>query len=199
MLGWLLVPATRLLSILGAVFILVVYGLAGYFGFPRLRPEIFLPTALFGLLAGAIFAGEIVLEYAVLPKDNTSWGVIEFGGVFAVYFISSVVEAYRCRSIRDGLLAAIVNALLSSVIWLIVMLLMYYIFRGTARQEQVLMAEGTFDDFARSGMTDFNAFVMEDLLGASFFHLVLAPLVAVILGTIGGLLGKGIARIKKGP
>jgi hypothetical protein len=65
------------------------------------------------------------------------------------------------------------------------------------RQEQVLAAEGTYTDFARSGMSDLSAFVMEDFLGAGFFHLILGLMLAVILGTMGVAIGKGIARIKK--
>ena len=196
-LGWLLVPAASLLSVASACLVLVVYGLVGYFGFRRIRPEILLPAGVFGLIAGAIFAGEILLEYALLPRDNTSWGGIEFGSVFAIYFLSSVVVGYRCKSVRYGILAAVVNAMLSSVIWLIFALLTFYIFRGTARQEQVFTAEGNYADFASSGMSDFGRFVMEDFFGAGFFHLLLGPLAAAILGMLGGLLGQGIARIKK--
>jgi hypothetical protein len=196
-LGWLLVPTTSLLSIAGACLVLVVYGLAGYFSFPRIRSEILIIVGVFGLLAGAIFAGEILLEYAILPADNTSWGVIEFGCVFALYFLSSVVVAYRRKGIRVGIVAAVVTAMLSSVVWLIFALLAFYIFRGTTRQEHVFMAEGNFEDFARSGVSDFNAFVMEDFFGAGFFHLLLGPIIAAILGTIGGLSGKGLARIRK--
>ena len=196
-LGRLLVPPTSLLGLTGAILILVIYGLAGYFGFPRIHPEILTLAGIFGLMAGAIFAVEILLEYAILPKDNTNWGIIEFGSVFAVYFFSSLVVAYRRKSIRSGILAAVVSAMLSSVVWLIFALLSFYLFRGTARQEAVFMAEGNYADFARSGMSDFHTFVMEDFLGAGFFHLLLAPIIAVILGTIGGLLGKGIAHLKK--
>ncbi len=196
LLGWLLVPTTNLLSVGGALLVLFIYGLVGYLGFSRLGPEILGLITLFGLLAAAVFAGEILLEYAVLPGDNTAWGIIEFGLVFVLYFLSSLVMAYRSRSMRDGILAALVSAMLSSVVWLIVLLLTFYIFRGTARQEQVFMAEGDYEDFARSGLKDFSAFVMEDFFGAAFFHLLLAPLIAGILGVLGGLLGKGLAQLK---
>jgi hypothetical protein len=86
--------------------------------------------------------------------------------------------------------------MLSSIIWLIFTLITFYIYRGTARQELIFRAEGNFEDFARSGMNDFNTFVMEDLFGAGFFHLFLSPLLAMILGTISGLLGNGIAQLK---
>lgn len=197
MLGWFLVPASNILSIASTSLILIIYSLVGYLGFPRIRPEILKLVGVFGLLAGLIFASEILLEYAVLPKDNTNWGVIEFGAVFAVYFILGLVVAYRQKSIRPGILAAVVSAMLSSVIWFIFILLTFYLFRGTARQEAVFMTEGNYADFARSGMSDFNTFVMEDFLGAGFFHLLLAPFFATILGTIGSLFGNGIAQSKK--
>ena len=67
-------------------------------------------------------------------------------------------------------------------------------FFGTMRQHRVFLAEGNFDDFARSGMHDFNAFMMEDFLGAGFFHLLLGPLIAWILGLIGGLVAMRFRR-----
>ena len=51
----------------------------------------------------------------------------------------------------------------------------FYAFNGTAQQAQVLQAEGNLADFARSGMSDFNAWAMQDFLGAGFFHLLLEP------------------------
>jgi hypothetical protein len=91
----------------------------------------------------------------------------------------------------------IVSAILSSVIWLTFTLLTFYIFRGTARQEFVFRAEENLEDFAKSGMNDFNTFVMEDFFGAGFFHLLLSPLLATIIGTINGLLEKGIGQLRK--
>jgi hypothetical protein len=196
LLGWILVPAASLISVAGACLILVLYGLTGYFVFPRLSSEVMRTGLVFGLLAGVIFAGEILLEYAVLPNDNTSWGLVEFGSVFVLYFVSGLWAAYRSRSIKSGTLAAVLTAILSSVIWLLCLLLVFYLFRGTLRQELVLKAEGTFEDFARSGMSSFSTFVMEDQLGAGFFHLLLAPLIAAILGATGGVLGMGIAKLR---
>ena len=90
LLGWALIPTVSLPSVCGAGLILVIYGLVGIFVFPRFPPKVLSLVGIFGLLAGALFAGEIMLEYVFLPKDNTSWGYIEFGGVFAIYFLTSV-------------------------------------------------------------------------------------------------------------
>ena len=196
-LGRLFVPATSFLSIAGACFILIAYGLIGVFVFPHIQSKVLTPATIFGLFAGIIFASEILLEYALLPKDNSSWGIIEFGSVFVLYFLSGVWVAHRHKSIKNGVSAAVIAAMLSSVIWLIFVLITYYLFRGTTQQELVFKAEGNFQDFARSGMSDFNAFVMEDFLGACFFHLSLTPIVAAILGVIGGTLEKGFAKLRK--
>jgi hypothetical protein len=42
-----------------------------------------------------------------------------------------------------------------------------------------------------------STFMMEDFLGAGFFHLLLGPLVAAALAGIGGLAVKGFARLLK--
>ena len=41
-------------------------------------------------------------------------------------------------------------------------------------------------------MHDLSAFVIQDYLGGSFFHLLLSPLVAAFAGMLGGFLGKGL-------
>jgi hypothetical protein len=40
-------------------------------------------------------------------------------------------------------------------------------------------------------------FIMEDFLGGGFFHLLLGPLIAGILASAGGIVGKGLARLRK--
>ena len=196
LLGWRLVPTIGLLSLAGVSFILVAYALTAFFGFPRLRPENLHLAGQFGLLAGAIFATEIILEYVLLPSDNSSWGLIEYALVFAVIFGVGVALAYRCKGIRYGIQGSVVSGMLASVIWLIFVLLVFYIFRGSARQALVFAAEGNYADFASSGMQDFNAFIMEDFFGGGFFHLVLFPILVAILGTLAGLVGKGLAHKK---
>lgn len=46
-------------------------------------------------------------------------------------------------------------------------------------------------------MNDFNAFLMADFMGATFFQLLLGLLVATVLGVVGGLLGKATARFHR--
>jgi hypothetical protein len=198
--GRLFVPATSLISTTAASAILLAYGgIAALcpIRLHRRHPEILRWAVIFGLLAGAVFAGEIILEYILLPTDNRQYGMVEFGTVFALYFASAFVSALRSLSIKNAALTSVTSAFIASLIWVITVLAVFYAFRGSPRQALVLRAEGDYDDFARSGMSDFNAFIMEDFMGATFFHLLLGPLVAAVLGVLGGLLGKAIASFQK--
>jgi hypothetical protein len=197
LLGWGLLPDLSWLSLAGVLLILLCYGLAGVFGFSRISASILNLAGFFGLAAGLVFASEICLEYALLPQDNTNWGTLEFGSVFVLYLCSGLLGAFRHRNLSSGILAAVVSAMLSSVIWLSVALFTFYLFRGSARQAAVFLAEGNYADFARSGMKDFGTFMIEDFFGAGFFHLLLAPGVATLLGTLGSWIGIGLAYFKK--
>ncbi len=197
--GRLLVPGTSYQSTIGALVILVAYGAMAVFcpGWLHQRdPEILHGAVTFGLLAGAVFAGEIILEYILLPADNTRYGLAGFSLVFALYTASSLRAGLGSRSVKNAVLTAVACAFIASVIWAIATLSVFYVFRGSHRQELVMRAEGNYADFARSGMSDFSAFVMEDFMGAIFFHLLLGLVVAAVLGVLGGAVGEGLARFR---
>src|SRR5215470_16437258 len=105
-LGWILIPATNPFSVVGAGLILCLYGLVNYFGLPKVQSEILYWSGIFGVAAGIIFVGEILLEYILLPKDNTTWGLIEFGTVFFLYFLCGLWVSYRRDRMRSGILSA---------------------------------------------------------------------------------------------
>lgn len=194
--GRLFVPAMSFISVAGASTILIVYGgIAALWPIRlhRRHPDILRLAIGFGLLAGAVFAGEMALEYVLLPTNNGFFGVVEFGTVFVLYFASALAGTLRSRSVKNAVLTSVASAFIASLLWVIIVLVIFYVFRGSPRQALVLRAEGDYEDFARSGMSDFNAFIMEDFLGGTFFHLLLGPLVAAVLGVLGGLLGKAIA------
>ena len=200
MAGRLFVPATSFISTAAASAILLTYGGIAALCPVRLhrrQPDILRWATIFGLLAGAVFAGEIILEYILLPANNSLFGMVEFGTALVLYFASAFVSALRSRSIKNAMLTSVASAFIASLLWVITLLAVFYAFRGSPRQALVLRAEGDYEDFARSGMSDFNAFIMEDFMGATFFHLLLGPLAAAVLGVLGGLLGKAIASLRK--
>src|SRR5947209_1318060 len=88
--GWLVFPTTAQaptswIGLAADLLILCAYAGLGWFGAPvtaRRDPRI-LPTAVFlGALAGAVFGVEMILEYTLLPTNNTAFGLVEFGAVF---------------------------------------------------------------------------------------------------------------------
>ncbi len=202
LIGWLIAPAEKIVGVFAAILILVVYGIL-FLSIPqrleKISPFILSTAIFFGLIAGLVFAIEIVLEYILLPKDNTSMGLVEFGGVFALYLLAGLITAYRTGRIRDGISSATVTALIATLIWTIVTLSVFYLFRGSPRQDLVFQAEGNYVDFHQSGMSDFNTFIVEDFMGAVFFHSLLGPIVAILLGAIGGGIGRTVQSLKKRP
>jgi hypothetical protein len=191
---------TGVRSLSGVLSILIIYVVVGWFGpfvTERIHPHILRLGVLGGLLAGLVFVSEILLEYWLLPNDNSSMGLIEYGLVLALFFLVGLWVAYRTNVLRNGLLAAVWSAVVGGLIWYVAVLLVFYLFKGTPQQAQVFRAEGNYADFARSGLSDFNAFVMEDFMGAGFFHSLLLPIAAALVGTLGAMVGKVWARLRK--
>jgi hypothetical protein len=178
--------------------ILTVYAAIGWLGMPRtnrLDSRILAAAIPAGGIAGIVFCIEIIAEYVLLPGDNTVFGLVEFGAVFFVFFVAAVWVACRTRRIGFGILASMWSSAIASLVWLGAILTISYLFHGTVRQTYVFQAEGNYDDFARSGQTDFDAFIMQDFMGAGFYHLLLSPIVAGLVGTVGATISRAIARL----
>ncbi len=188
--------ARGLLSLIGPASILSAYWMIGRSGFLRNASHVSQVCQwgwLFGIAAGIVFCFEILLEYLISPDTATNirLGWVEFGTVFALFAICAFCTAWSTGWIAAGVRAAATSGMLSSLIWLTTLWLAIYVFWGTARQEQVFRVEGDYEDFARSGMHDFGNFTLHDLWGATFFHLLLGPLVAMILG----IAAAGLAKV----
>ncbi len=198
--GELLVPTALTASgngisgFLASLCILLIYaGVILYTVKPteRVHNDILQYSLIFGLIIGSIYFLEIILEYILLPGSqlNLLMGKIEFGLAFVLFFISGVWSVRATRKYFSSVLTSFWCGMVSSLIWLCAVLLVFYLFHDTSQQMAVLQAEGDFEDFKRSGMIDLNAFIIQDFWGAGFFHLLLSPIVATILGSIGGLFG----------
>jgi hypothetical protein len=197
--GWISTPGVSSLSVSWAVLILCIYALISFWGAPlleRIQPPVVQLVFALGLACGFVFMAEILLEYGLLPRDNTLFGTVEFGLVFLGYFLAGLLAFLRTRRWYAALTVAVATSMLASLLWALAILLTFYVFRGTPAQKLVFMAEGNFDDFIRSGMHNFDTFVMEDFFGAIFFHLLLGPLAALILGALALIPGKIWVRLR---
>jgi hypothetical protein len=183
-------------GVAGIVLVLGVYAALGWRLPPALQrrsPAVLRAGSIGGFLAGGVFLVEMALEYILLPADNSSYGLVEYGLVLALCFAAGLGAARQRGSWLDGLLAALWCAVIASLIFLLGLYIFFYLFNGTPRQMQVLAAEGSLEDFARSGMIDLNTFLMGDMLGAGCYHSLLLPLAGSILGAAGALIGKLLA------
>lgn len=183
-----------LLSVAAAAAILIGYGAVGL-RLRRANSSGDLEAAcIAGLAAGGVFGTEILLEYIYLPSSNVIWGYAEFGTVFLIYAVAAGWAAWRGRPIGAAVRVAALTAVIASLIWCLVLLSTFYAFEGTSAQIAVLIAEGDPEDFVRSGMSDYRTFLIEDLFGATFFHLLLGPLIAAILGLVSSVPIVGFRR-----
>ena len=181
-------------GLIASLMILLVYAIVSVFGLKRtvaIHEKIPGYSLLFGTIIGFLYSVEIILEYIILPNNQLiiNMGKIEFGLAFLLFSLSGLFMVLLSQKFLAAVLTTFWCSIIASLIWLCVVLIVFYLFFGTAQQHAVLTTEGDYDDFVRSGMTDFNAFIIQDFWGAGFFHLLISPIIALILGSLGGLAG----------
>lgn len=188
------------LSLVGAAVTLLLYGLAGWVGGSWLERSFGRGAlrlgALGGLLAGLVYLATFLIEYftTITGEQDGRLALVEFGSVFALFFLAGILAAGRDGRIRVGVGAALAAALVSGLVWFNLLLLLHFAFQGTARQEHFYLINETLADFQRSGMSDLEAFVLQDFFGAGFFHSLLALIAGALFGALGGVVGKMVKR-----
>jgi hypothetical protein len=151
------------------------------------------------LACGAVSAGVLIRSLLVQYSGRTADNAVMVAMVFGIWLVAGIVAAAWTGRIREAVVSSTLSAAIGSLANVGFLLASYFVLRGSALQEQFFRTEGTYDDFARSGMADFGAFVMGDLFGGAFFHLLAGGLFGALLGTIGGVLTVGATRILKRP
>jgi hypothetical protein len=193
------VPADAPLGVCAGIGIAIVYAIIGWFGprFPGLGDSrVIRPGVRFGLGAGAVFAVSMLGEYLV-PHDesqNVLLAKTTFGLFFLIVAAAGLSATLATGRATAGPPAAVWAALVASQLWFILLLTIYYAFIGTPQEARYLEIDQVLADFRRSGMTDLRAFIFDDFMGGEFFHSLLGALLALPLGGLGGLVGKGLLR-----
>jgi hypothetical protein len=187
--------------LLGDSLIFSLYALAGFVGplaVERVKPQALRQGILFGIIVGIWFSADILIGILV-PLDssgNAALGLIEFGGLLVFFLIAGMRGALKTETIGGGVAAAMWTSIIGTLIWFIMLLLTYYLFLGTLQEARSLQSDQVMADFTRSGMTDLRAFIMQDYMGAGFFHMLLSPAVAAVIGGFAGLLIKVRSRLR---
>jgi hypothetical protein len=190
------------LSAIGAgVGIATAYGFIGWFGVraPGLRdPRLLREGVRFGLCSGGLFAFSMLGEYLV-PHDehqNMILGLTTFGLFFALLFASGLCATLATGRASSGPLASLWSALIASQLWFLLLLGTYYAFLETKAEARFLVVDQVIADFQRSGAPDLRAFIFEDYMGGGFFHSLLAPLFALVLGSLAAGCAKLLLFVK---
>ena len=180
--GWALVPVTVPIAPAAVLIAYVVVARISASAAQQSSATIQRVTVASGVLSAAVLIRALVIQYFGRTADNAIMVAIVFG----LWLVPGVVAAARTGRIRDAAIASTLTAQIGSLASVGFILLSYYVLRETTLQEQFFRTEGTYEDFARSGIGDFGTFVMGDLFGGAFFHLLLGGLAGALLGTIGG-------------
>ncbi len=176
--------------------ILTLYGLTAFFGAPateRLDPAILRLALRFGAAVGGMFAISMLCEYVVPhdEKQNVQLAYTTFGLFFFSLLAAGAVGALVTERLGFGVLTSVWAALMASLCWFILLLTYYFAFLHTPQEARFLEIDQVLADhqrhLQRGGTQDLRAFIYNDLMGGGFFHSLLAPLLAVPLGALGGL------------
>jgi hypothetical protein len=188
--GWSLVPAAAPIapSIVLVAYVVLAHlavVISGHAG-SRLQMTIL----VCGLLSAAVLIWSDVIQYFGRTANNG----IMVAAVFGIWLVVGIVAAASTGRIRDAVLSSTLSAEIGSLANVGFILGSYYILKGSALQDQFFRTEGTYDDFARSGAGDFGRFVIGDLFGGTFFHLLFGGLSGALLGAIAGVLTVGVTK-----
>jgi hypothetical protein len=161
-------------GLVGTLFVLAAYALAGYFWTPALsrsRPAALRSGLIFGLVIAALFLFQILYGYLapLYEMQNAMLANVTFGGLFLLFFLAGLWMVWRTGQFRQGLQAAVWSALVGSLIWFSLLFITYYAFMGTSQEARQLLVD-------------------QEMIG---------PLAALVFGSAGGLVGKGLAGVRK--
>jgi hypothetical protein len=104
--------------------------------------------------------------------------------------LTGFIAGYQSRRFSQGVITAIWTLVIGTAIWSSGLMIMNYVCWGTHQWYDFWLKDGAIDDFSRSGSSNLNVFLLQDMQGALFFH----PLLSVLLGALCGLVTSSVAQ-----
>jgi hypothetical protein len=150
---------------------------------------------IFGLLIGLGWVIEVVLTNLVFldAAGNNSMATVAYLLLVLLYVTAGIVGAATTARFRGGLVAGLWSGLISAPLAVAAALVVNLVFMRNLAQHPLLL-----EDFARSGMTNLPAFLLQDTLSGCFIHLtLLGPLLGALFGALGALIGLAFARRRR--
>src|SRR5882757_4601808 len=146
-------------------------------------------ATVFGVITGTLEVINIGLENAAPAVAHVP--AVSIGSMAIVFLLWGIGGARTVgsgNSIRAGMATAILSA---GICMLIAVTAGFIVEFFIAPPDPV--AVSMWAEYRRSGWTDAHAFGLTNTLDSAFTHLIIAPIVAVVFGGIGSLLG-GLVR-----
>jgi hypothetical protein len=181
--GW-----AALLGALGMQTALALLAFIGPLSFAKYSRTMGISLGL-GTLFAAVYLALLTRDFAGVswgPDDDPNLLYSLFVGIALV---AGVAASLRARRLRDGIVAGVWALLMGTAIWSLGTLLLNYSSWGSAHWYHFWLQDGAIDDFHQSGSHDLNAFLLQDVQGALFFHQILSA----VIGAVGGLVGSMVA------
>jgi hypothetical protein len=148
-----------------------------------------------GLVWGILIASFWSVEVAAgnLADPQTFGLAALYFGAAGLAFLSplfaGIAGARRSGRILAGSLVGLWSGLVSGVLTFLIIMAVTYVFL-----DSLLLDPQNQTDFQRSGAPDIVAFVVGDSLAGATGHLIIGAILGPSLGTVGGVLGKSLAR-----
>jgi TRAP-type C4-dicarboxylate transport system permease small subunit len=188
----LIVSEAGLLSLLAPAFMLLLYGVVAititHQPSQASSDALKSGTTTFGLLVGITFVATILVENFVDLRGQAST-ISTLGLMLLIFFLFAYTGWHgtnKSSQLSVGIFASIWSAMIGVVIALLFGFVINFLF--TQRLEQNLQASA---EYLRSGSHDLETFTFWNTLDSAFSHLVEAPIIAAVLGTLGSLIRMG--------
>ena len=146
-----------------------------------------------GLLIGFLFVVNISMEEFINWQTHTSTLVSTLTMMFLIFISFSIISAFKTlqtQNILKGIKSSFISALLGTIIALCFGFLIDYVFSD--RMVSVLKNYPGYNDYSNpKAFTFFNSF------DNASNHVIIAPIVSLIMGALGGATALIILRVKK--
>ncbi len=173
------------------VFTTFVSSIAYIFIWKAMKPDIYAKNA--GLLIGLLFVINISIEEFIDWPTETSTLVSTLGMMFVIFVSFAVISAIKVLQTGNlfiGIKSSFQSALLGTIIALLFGFSIDYVF--SERRVSILQNYPGFKEYGNAkAFTFFNSF------DNASNHILIAPVIAIIMGTLGGMTSLLILKLKK--
>jgi len=177
---------------------LAIYGGCALFGTRPTTPDKRIALrqgTIWGLLCGGVWIFEVLVANVAGLQLGQLSTVLYFGSVFAGYLLPAVAglqTARRTGRAAAGLRAGLLSGMLGGLILFLAASAAPAILAGIQPDAQTLR------EYQQSGLPDLDTFLAGDFLAGMIAHLWIGIITGLLLGLVGALVGKALARLAPG-